>query len=369
MPRVVGKGVHILLLATDAHGGFGGIAQYNRDVIEAMSHFPDVREISVMPRSINSIITELPPRVSYDESCANGLGAYLAGSALRAFRGHFDMVYCAHINLMPVAAVIAHVRRVPLVLAIYGIDAWERPEGRVARWAVTAADLVLSISQITLDRFRSWSGVDAGRCAILPNAIHAEDYAMGPKANALARRLGVDARPVILTFGRMSADERYKGFDEVIEAMPRLVQRIPGICYVAAGDGSDRKRLEAKVQSLGVAENVIFTGRIDEAEKADLYRLADAYVMPSSGEGFGFVVLEALACGIPVVASAIDGTREAVRDGELGLLVNPRDTGAVENAIVEAMLRPKGVPPGFDYFSFRNFRARLEAALRRVVRV
>ncbi|MEZ5855402.1 MAG: glycosyltransferase [Hyphomicrobiaceae bacterium] len=137
--------------------------------------------------------------------------------------------------------------------------------------------------------------------------------------------MGVADRQVILTFGRMSADERYKGFDEVIEAMPRLIAQRPDLVYVAAGDGSDRARLEAKAQALGVGDHVKFTGRISESDKADLYRLADAYVMPSSGEGFGFVILEALACGLPVMASTADGTREAVRNGELGLLVDPKD--------------------------------------------
>ena len=357
------------MLATDAHGGFGGIAQYNRDVIEAMSHFPYVGEIVVMPRSIGGNLAGLPQRVSYDVSCASGLGAYLASSARRTLRGHYDMVYCAHINLMPLAAVIAHARRVPLMLAIYGIDAWDHPAGRAARWAASAADLVVSISQITLDRFRSWSGVDAVRCAILPNAIHAGDYASGPKANALARRLGVETRPVILTFGRMSADERYKGFDEILEVLPRLISKDPNLVYVAAGDGSDRKRLEAKALELGVGEHVVFTGRIDERDKADLYRLADAYVMPSSGEGFGFVILEALACGIPVVASSADGTREAVRGGELGIIVDPKDSIALERAILEALARPKAIPRGLDYFSFANFETRLATALGRLMKV
>ena len=161
----------------------------------------------------------------------------------------------------------------------------------------------------------------------------------------------------------MSADERYKGFDEIIDLMPRLIARVPNLAYVAAGDGSDRARLEAKAKALGVEKNVLFTGRIEEAEKADLYRLADAYVMPSSGEGFGFVILEALACGIPVVASAADGTREAVRGGELGLVVDPQDADGLERAIIDALLCPKKIPLGLDYFSFPNFERRLAGAL------
>ena len=79
------------------------------------------------------------------------------------------------------------------------------------------------------------------------------------------------------------------------------------------------------MRDLDLNSRVVFTGFIPESEKADHYRLADAYAMPSWGEGFGFVFLEAMACGVPVVASAIDGGKEAVLDGKLGFVVNRRD--------------------------------------------
>jgi glycosyltransferase involved in cell wall biosynthesis len=366
MQKTVNNGLRVLMLATDAHGGFGGIAQYNRDAIDALCSLARIREVVVLPRIVPAPGFDAPAKTSYDVAGAGSVKAYVARAAQRAM-GRFDLVHCAHINLWPVAVAIACARRLPIVLAIYGIDAWQRPSGLAGKLSFTAASLVVSISQITLDRFRGWSGVPGERCAVLPNAIHAAAFAAGGEDNALARRLGVERRPVILTFGRMLDDERYKGFDEVIEVMPRLLARVPGLVYVAAGDGSDRPRLEAKAKALGIAEHVVFPGRIDEADKADLYRLSDAYVMPSLGEGFGFVVLEALACGIPVVASKADGTREAVRGGELGVVVDPKDPNALEQAILEALAKPKVIPPGLDYFSVANFQKRLAAAFAQVV--
>lgn len=366
MQKAVDNGLRVLLLATDAHGGFGGIAQYNRDIIDALCGLARIREVVVLPRIMPAPDFDAPEKASYDVASAGSVKAYVARAAKRAM-GQFDFVYCAHINLWPVAVAIARARHLPIVLAIYGIDAWQRPNGLAGKLSFGAASLVVSISQITLDRFQSWSGIPGERCAVLPNAIHAADFDIGGKDNALSRHLGVERRPVILTFGRMSADERYKGFDEVIEVMPRLLARVPGLAYVAAGDGSDRVRLEAKAKALGIAEHVVFPGRVDESDKADLYRLSDAYVMPSSGEGFGFVVLEALACGIPVVASSADGTREAVRGGTLGLVVDPKDPHALERSILEALAKPKAIPPGLDYFSFANFQQRFAAALAQVV--
>jgi glycosyltransferase involved in cell wall biosynthesis len=106
------------------------------------------------------------------------------------------------------------------------------------------------------------------------------------------------------------------------------------VTYLIAGKGPDRSRLESKAERLGVRDRVVFTGFVPEEEKADYYRLADRYVMPSRGEGFGLVLLEAMACGIPVVASTADGSREAVLNGRLGLTVDPNDPDAVARSIL-----------------------------------
>lgn len=364
-PRGSGR---VLVLASDAHGRPGGIAQYNRDVLQALSNSECIEEVLVLPRLVDSPEFITPPKVRYDFASAGGVLRFLFRCAMSAlFVPRVSLVYCAHLNLLPVATALSWIRRAPLVLAIYGIDAWSPPKSRLAAWCARRCPHVVSISQVTLDRFKHWAGEGARSYAVLPNAIRAGDYGADGKPHDLAARLGLAGRTVIMTFGRMSADERYKGFDEVLEILPRLRARIPGIAYLIVGDGSDRERLVAKAQSLGVSDLVIFAGRVSEAEKADHYRLADAYVMPSSGEGFGFVVLEALACGLPVVASEIDGTREAVRDGELGILVDPEDSAALERATLEALARPKGVPPGIDHFSFSNFERRLNTAVVRVL--
>jgi glycosyltransferase involved in cell wall biosynthesis len=110
-----------------------------------------------------------------------------------------------------------------------------------------------------------------------------------------------------------------------------------------------------------LTSHVIFTGYVPEKEKRDLYRAADVFAMPGHGEGFGIVYLEAMACGIPVIASTMDGSREAVRDGMLGLTVNPSDAAALREAVRTALHRPKGVvPPGLDYFDLRHFHERTQ---------
>jgi glycosyltransferase involved in cell wall biosynthesis len=150
--------------------------------------------------------------------------------------------------------------------------------------------------------------------------------------------------------------------------MPDLLAEFPDLAYVIGGGGSDVERLARKCVERGVAQNVIFTGIFDEAMKADLYNLADVYAMPSRGEGFGFVFLEAMASGVPVIASKHDGGREALRDGILGTLVDPSNPAEVRTAIGDALRRgERRIPEGLEFFSFANFVGRVQVIIDGIV--
>jgi glycosyltransferase involved in cell wall biosynthesis len=347
--------MRVLLIATDVYGGHGGIALYNRDLCEAIAGHPDCEELVVLPRIIVRDVDEIPSKVTFLAHAARGRAAYAAAiTRLRLSRRKFDLVICGHINLLPVARVFT---RKP-VLLIYGIEAWRCVRRAVPFLPAVAA--VVSISDITLRRFVSWSHTPA-RTFILPNAIHLDEYRVAPRDPELEARFGVAGKTVLMTFGRVTPSERYKGFDEVIELLPSLVARHPQITYMIAGSGDDITRLRGKAASLGVERHVVFTGYVAEREKAAIYNLADVFVMPSRGEGFGFVLLEAMASGVPVVASRLDGGREAVRNGLLGTMVDPTNSAEVRAAIEDELSAPspRTFHPGLTYFSFDNFRQRL----------
>jgi asparagine synthase (glutamine-hydrolysing) len=361
--RLVGQrkgGRRFLSFVTDAYGGHGGIALYNRDLLQALCSFPRCASVVAIPRLMPNPPEPMPAKLAYLTAAAGGKLRYLA-TVLRVLRDDrgYDLVICGHINLLPLAWLTSWRLNAPLALFIHGIDAWQPTRSLFVNTLARRTHSVVAVSEMTAKKFRSWASSAKQQLHVLPNAIHAEWYGPGSKSCALLERYRLAGRTVLMTLGRLDPAEQYKGFDETLEVFPTLIEAVPDVAYLIVGDGDDRGRLEQKARALGIADRVVFAGRVSEAEKADHYRLADVFVMPSRGEGFGFVLLEAMACGIPVIASKSDGGREAVRDGRLGILVDPRDGDALKRTILEALARPKGsVPVGLEYFSFANFEAR-----------
>jgi glycosyltransferase involved in cell wall biosynthesis len=356
--------VRFLAIVPEAFGGFGGIAVYNRDFLTALSELPVCEEITILPRLIRQEPGTLPARVKLIKQASNRLARYFSEFArILCKREKYDVVLCGHINLLPFATIASKWLGAKHILLIYGIDAWTPTSRRVSNWLVAYTDAVISISGFTKQRFLSWSTVSDHQVHLLPNAIHLEEYGIGVKPRHLEQRYGLGGKKVLMTLARLQKNEGQKGLDEMLETLPMLLAEEKNLIYLIAGDGDDRPRLEEKIASLGLERYVVFAGRISEAEKADHYRIADVFVMPGRQEGFGFVFLEAMASGTPVVASSLDGSREAVLDGKLGELVDPDDREALKAAILRALHRPRQIPEGLSYFAYERFRERLQAIM------
>jgi phosphatidyl-myo-inositol dimannoside synthase len=270
----------------------------------------------------------------------------------------FDVVICSHINLLSIAAAAAKVQQVPLLLVVYGIEAWKAPRGLAGR-LVKRADAVVAISEYTKRRFLAWSGVTPSKVHVIPCCVDAKRFGLGPKRDDLLKRYRLHGRTVMLTVARLAGVERAKGIDEVMESLTDIAREISNISYLVVGDGTDRPRLEAKAAALGVSKRVVFAGYVSEEEKADHYRLADAFVMPGRGEGFGIVYLEALACGLPIIASTLDASGEVVLNRRFGRVVNPDRPSELKAAVVDLLMEPvHAIPRELGTFSYERFRAR-----------
>jgi phosphatidylinositol alpha-1,6-mannosyltransferase len=350
----------VLMLVTDAYGGHGGIAFYNRCLAEALAEMPEVSEVVVVPRVMRFAPSDVPAKIRFIETAAGRKFRFLACVAGLAAE-HFDFVICGHVNLLPVAAPFAKIKRAPLVLLIFGIDVWSQA-GRGTRAWVRRADIIWSISEITRDRMNSWVGRPLSNYVLMPPTVQLERFGPGSKRPDLIAQYGLHGRTVLMTLARLAGFERYKGIDEILDVLPSLLMHEPTLTYMVVGDGDDLGRLTRKAAELGVSDRVVFTGFVEEVQKADYLRLADVFALPGKGEGFGIVYLEAMACGIPVVGSCLDGSREALREGSLGELADPNDSESIRSCILRALKSPKGVPPGLSHFAWPRFQARVRDA-------
>ncbi len=159
--------MRILALLTDAFGGYGGIAQYNRHFLSALVNAEDVSEVIVLPRngtapstSVPTRVKQLAPRIGKLRYAANALGCLVT-------KGPFDMIFCGHIHMALLAVLLGRVFRVPVWLQLYGIEAWERPSG-IRRWSVEQAKLVTAVSRHTRRRLMTWANIAHDRVKVLP---------------------------------------------------------------------------------------------------------------------------------------------------------------------------------------------------------
>jgi glycosyltransferase involved in cell wall biosynthesis len=240
-----------------------------------------------------------------------------------------DELLCGHINFAPLAWALKCVAAPHVSLIAHGVEAWSPPSD--LRWAARRSDQVLAVSRYTADRMADW-GVSRERLRIIPDTVDGEVFRP-------IRRRGDGGGPVLLTVARLDAAERSKGLDQVIGQLPALRRRFPGIRYVVGGTGSDVPRLRQLAADLGVAEAVEFLGYVPDEMLPVHLSGADAFVMPSRKEGFGIVFIEAMACGVPVIACGLEGSRDALLDGRVGVLVDPERSGELETAIANTLMR------------------------------
>jgi phosphatidylinositol alpha-1,6-mannosyltransferase len=254
----------------------------------------------------------------------SGRRTFLAAAAAVSIRCSPETeIVCSHLHLAPAAALQAW-RGARVTVVLCGIESWVRLR-KAEAWALERADLV-AISQHTVTRFKSanpaFASTDVAVCHPgLPALPGPPDLPAPPGPPTLPGPPGLSAPPALIV-ARMSADERYKGHDELLDVWPALLARKPDARLVVAGDGTDRRRLESRAASLGLSHTVTFAGRVGAGELAALYEQCCFLVMPSRDEGFGLVFLEAMRAGKACVGAS-GAAEEIIRHGVTGLIVEP----------------------------------------------
>jgi glycosyltransferase involved in cell wall biosynthesis len=211
---------------------------------------------------------------------------------------------------------------VPLVWHVRVAD----PDPWLDRLLVGLSTAIVANSAATAARLRRRPGA-AARTSVVPNGVDLARFAPGPADPALRAALGLDpAVPVIGYFGRL---ERGKGVDVLLDAAERLHAKLPATAFAFVGDGPLREALVARARARGLP--ACFVGHRDDV--AALLRLCAVVVLPSRQEAFGRVLIEAMATGVPIVATTVGGIPEVCVDGVTGVLVPPEDPDALAVAL------------------------------------
>jgi len=253
---------------------------------------------------------------------------------LLAAEGDIDLIDAHYFYPDGVAAVmLGRLLGKPVVITARGSDISLIPRYALPRlqiqWAARHAAGLIAVCQ-ALKNALAGLGVEEHRIRVLPNGVDLAQFQPRPRAEA-RKRLGID-RPTLLSVGLLIPR---KGHDLVIRSLAGL----PGVGLMIAGQGPERSALERLARDVGVAERVRFLGLVAHADLAELYSAADALVLASSREGWANVLLEAMACGTPAIASDVWGNAEVVTEPAAGLLV-ARDAVAIAAAVRRLLAAP-----------------------------
>lgn len=255
-----------------------------------------------------------------------------------------DLIICGHINFSPLALHIFKWLKIPYWVVVYGIDVWNLKDvSKIS--ALKAAQKIVSIGEYTRDRIVKEQKISSESIYLLPVTFDASQFVIQSKPQYLLDRYQFKFdQPIILTVTRLASENSYKGYDQIIQSLPAIRRQIPNIHYLLVGKGDDRERIEAMVKSTDVCDCVTLAGFVSDNELADHYNLCDVFAMPSKGEGFGIVYLEALACGKPTIGGDQDGAIDALCHGELGVLINPDDVEELGETIIQILQGKYSLP-------------------------
>lgn len=249
-----------------------------------------------------------------------------------------------------------------VILFLHGIEAWKRHDALTRFW-LRRVSFFVSNSEYTWNRFIASNP----EFSLMPHRI----VHLGVKDSTCDAVRKQSQKPVVLMISRLVRSEDYKGHRQMIEAWPLVQTRVPEAELWIAGEGDLRLHLEELARSYSKTGTIRFPGRVSEVEKEQLLEQCSCLALPSSGEGFGLVYLEAMRAGRPCLVSTVDAGREVVNPPEAGLAVNPNNPSELAAAVLQL------ITPNSDWwawslrarhryekrFTTEHFRQRLLAAL------
>jgi glycosyltransferase involved in cell wall biosynthesis len=286
-------------------------------------HFTDVLEAGGVPvQCLNGHGLLSLPRVLWQLT-----------RALRRSRPVILQTFLFHGNLA--GRLAGRLAGVPIVVSgIRVADRRSRWYGRLDHWTNRLVDHNVCVSEGVADFAIQETGLNAAKISVIPNGVNFDAFAQSTPTDLNPFGIRTDA-PVVITVGRL---EEQKGIEYLLRAAVTVLQSRPDCQFLIVGDGHDRASLHALAATLGIDRRVWFVGSRDDVP--GLLRASTVFVLPSLWEGMPNALLEAMAAGVPVIATAVEGSREIVQSEHSGLLVPPADPGELSQAILRLLNDP-----------------------------
>jgi phosphatidyl-myo-inositol dimannoside synthase len=280
----------------------------------------------------------------------------------------FESLLYNHVGIAAAHRLVPAGLRTPYAVFVHGVEVWGAAMTPARARVLRDASLIVANSHYTARRLMR-EAPSLGTVVACPLALLA-DGATSASADA-ALLAAVRPRSALIA-ARMSASERYKGHDELIAAWPAVRARVPDAQLVIVGGGDDAARIADLARVAGLDRDaVLIGGRVSDATLGALFDRTRAFAMPSRGEGFGIVYLQAMRAGRPCLGATDDAAGDVIVHGETGLLVAQRDAHAVTDALVTllgdddiaARMGAAGRQRYEREFTFERFVHRLRAVL------
>lgn len=253
------------------------------------------------------------------------LAVWRLSRSLRAIRPAIVQSFLFHANI--VTALAGWRRGVKVVCGIRVADP-SRARQRAERWIAPLVQKFVCVSQSVADFSAETAGLPREKLCVVPNGVDVEKFANAPPADAAA--LGLPAlQRFLIAVGRL---DKQKGFDWLLPLLPRVFAERPGHNLLLVGDGQERAALQQQASSLGIAARIHFLGW--QPQVPSLLQLADVLLLPSRWEGMPNVLLEAMAAGLPVVSTTVEGAAEILGPLAEQQLAPLSDSAAFQNQVL-----------------------------------
>ena len=298
--------------------------------------------------------------------------------------GNFDWLFFDHVGPASIQGLIPGLVRRPYGVFLHSLEVWRELSPLQLR-TLNQASVLIANSHFTVERTLEINPGITRRIDVCHLGLRPEEdpdfllpsFPLPPQSEpldeAVLNRLG---RDYVLIVGRMVAAEGHKGHEQLIGAWPAIQAQVSAAKLVVVGRGDDVPRLKQLAANSGCGDAIVFAEWVNDATLDEIYRRAAVFAMPSNGEGFGLVYLEAMKRSLPCIASSTDASREVVVDGTTGFLVDQSNRAQIVDRISRLLqdpdLRGRFGAAGYErvhgYFSFGKFRERLLPLLKPLLR-